>query len=244
MRWCDPVSVWAADEATDKRLRGASVFRKALKNYQGDPRAIILFTISPWNLDGLPTIAQMCRDHGLPLTFNMYSPTTSFLDRLAKGDTNDNEYFRVSRPGSTPCFSTSDLVETRRAVEDLMDAFPETVVYSRPYNDWVTRPGSLHEIDPATGFAPYCGSRTVGTMRYYTADQQPSEIKCCTPDFDCTNCRMYSGGWSTKLQPTGEDLASGDAFSDWLEMIGTIGRIFVHDARTAAQPEPDLAMAL
>jgi hypothetical protein len=238
------VSVWAADDATDKRLRGASVFRKALKNYEGDPRAIILFTLSPWNLPGARTLAEMCRDHGLPLTFNMYSPTATFLDRLSKGDSNDKEYFRVSRPDSTPCFTPADLAETRRTVEDLLEDFPETVIYSRGYNDWATQPGSLYDIDPETGVATHCGSRIVGQMRYHTADLRMAERKCCTPDVDCSSCRMYSGGWSSKFQPTAHDVASETAFGGWLDMMETLGRIFLYDRSATSQTRPSLAIAV
>jgi hypothetical protein len=237
------VSVWAADDATDKRLRGASVFRKALKNYEGDARAIILFTLSPWNLPGARTLAEMCRDHGLPLTFNMYSPTATFLDRLGRGDSNDSEYFRVSRPDSTPCFSEDDLRATRRTVEGLIEDFPDTVIYSRAYNDWATRPGPLYEIDPQTGIANHCGSRIVGQMRYHTADARQAERKCCTPDVDCSSCRMYSGGWSSKFQPTAHDVSSEAAFSDWLDMMKTLGEIFLYDRSRSAQVQPAMAVA-
>lgn len=239
------VSVWAADDVTDKRLRGASVFRKALKNYQGDPRAIILFTLSPWNLDGARVLAEMCQDHGLPLTFNMYSPTATFLDRLQKGEGNDGQYFRVSRPGSTPCFTDQDLAAARRVVADLIEDFPDTVIYSRAYNDWATRPGSLYDIDPENGVATHCGSRIVGQMRYHTADLRMKDTKCCTPDVDCSRCRMYSGGWSSKFQPTPADVASEAAFSDWLDMMRILGEIFLYDrARSDRARTPPLAVAV
>jgi hypothetical protein len=128
----------------------------------------MLFTLSPWNLAGARTLAELCRDHGLPLTFNMYSPTRRFLDRMRRGDSNDRQYFRVSRPDETPCFSQADLAEARRTVEGVMEAFPETVIYSRVYTGRATRPGPLYEIDPDTGVAGQCGSRIVGQMRYHT----------------------------------------------------------------------------
>jgi hypothetical protein len=238
------VSVWAGDDETDRRLRGASVFRKALKNYAGDPRAIILFTVSPWNLAGARTLAEMCRDHGLPLTFNMYSPTLTFLNRLSRAERNDDRYFRVSRPDSTPCFSDADLAETRRVLDELMDDFPETVVYTRAYNAWATQPGSLYEIDPASGLAPHCGSRIVGQMSYFTADLKPADVKCCTPDVDCSSCRMYSGGWSSKFQPTQRDLGDENAFSDWLDMMKTLGEILLYEPADRPEERPALAVAV
>jgi len=221
------ISIWAGDDATDKKLRGASVFRKAFKNYRGDPRALVYYTLSRWNLDSVRTIAQMCRDNGLPLTFNLYSPTTTYLRKLHNGLANDDAFFRVSRPDNTPMFSDDDLVRARNVVLDLMDEFPDTVLYSRAYNEWSTKPGPLHDVDE-TGLAANCGSRILGGMNYYGSDLKPLNPKCCTPDLDCSQCRIMSGGWSSKLQPSLDDVASEGAFGSWLEMMEALERIFVY----------------
>lgn len=228
------VSVWAGNDSDDRRLRGGSAFRKAFKNYAGDPRAIILFTLSHWNLDNVRSVVEMCRDHALPLTFNMYSPTTTFLAKLRQGRTNDNEYFRVSRPDDSPLFSDDDLLRTRNLVAGLMEDFPETIVYSAAYNTWATQPGSLYEID-ATGIAPHCGSRMIGNMRYFGSNLEQLHPKCGTPDVDCSECRMYSGGWSSKFQPSETDVASEASFAAWLGMIEVLGRIFLYDRGEHAQ---------
>lgn len=222
------ISMWAGDDDTDRKLRGASVFRKAFKNYRGDPRALVYYTLSRWNLQSARTVAEMCRDNGLPLTFNLYSPTATFLSKLRDGHANDNAFFRVSSAGDTPMFTDADLACARQTVLDLMDEFPQTVLYSKPYNDWSTKPGPLHPVDEA-GVAPACGSRIVGSMSYYGSDLKPMQKKCCTPDLDCRNCRIMSGGWSTKLQPDESDLADEAAFGLWLEMVQAIKRIFVYD---------------
>lgn len=229
------VSVWAADDATDRTLRGAVAFRKALKNYRGDPRVNILYTLSRWNLDNLQTVAEMCRDNGLPLTFNLYSPTQTFLDKVLRGEANDKAFFRNSGQGHTPMLSDDDLQNVRRAVDALMDKFPDTVLYSRAYNEWVTQAGSLFDVEPETGIARDCGSRIVGTMRYYRTDGSRAFPKCCTSDIDCSQCRMYSGGWSTKFRPSWRDLASEDAFSSWLDMIDVLGRIFLYEPKSEAK---------
>ena len=229
------ISMWGGDDETDRKLRGASVFRKAFRNYRGDPRALVYYTLSRWNLDGARNIALMCRDNGLPLTFNLYSPTTTYLRKLAEGRSNDGEFFRVSRPGDTPMFADADLARARHVVLGLMEEFPDTVLYSKAYNDWSTRPSQLHETDES-GVAPRCGSRIGAHMNYYGSDLKPMEKKCCTPDLDCRQCRIMSGGWSTKLQPDARDLADGEAFAQWLEMIEAIKRIFVFHAAHAFRP--------
>jgi hypothetical protein len=238
------ISMWAGDEETDRKMRGAAAFKKAFKNYRGDPRAIVYYTLSRWNLDGARKIAELCRENGLPLTFNLYSPTVTYLARLAQGDANDNEFFRVSRPDDTPQLQGADLRLAERTVLDLMEDFPETVLYSKNYNAWSTREEPLHPVD-ADGIAPDCGSRITPLMHYYGADLERKEIKCCTPDLDCSQCRIMSGGWSTKLAPRVEDLANAEAFAGWLEMMDSLRRIFVFDYAqrvTAAPKRHDASM--
>jgi hypothetical protein len=225
------ISMWAGDDETDRKLRGASAFRKAFRNYRGDRRAIVYYTLSRWNLDGARTIAQLCRDNGLPLTFNLYSPTATYLSKLRDGLANDDAFFRVSRPDDTPMMSSDDLARAERTVLGLMEDFPGTVLYSKAYNSWSTRPSPLHEVDAQTGIAPRCGSRITSLMNYYGSDLERKDVKCCTPDLDCSQCRIMSGGWSTKLQPDARDLASEDAFANWLEMMEALNRIFVYEHR-------------
>jgi hypothetical protein len=55
---------------------------------------------------------------------------------------------------------------------------------------------------------------------------------------------MYSGGWSSKFQPTQSDVASTGAFSDWLDMMSTLGRIFLYDRARSALAAPVLEVAV
>lgn len=223
------VSVWAGDDAEDRTLRGASVFRKALRNYAGDPRAIMLFTVSRWSMHQIDAVARMCADNGVPLTFNLYSPTRSYLQKLAAGQPRDDRFFRVSSGADTPMLEAEDLRRIHGALGEAMDRHPDTVIYSHAYNDLMCRPGPRYDIDPATGIARDCHSRMRDPMRYHTADLQRAEVKCGTPDVDCSQCRMYSGGWSSRFAPRMDDVASAEAFAAWTGMIETLGRIFLFD---------------
>lgn len=228
------LSAWADDDATDALLRGGSTFRKAIANYRGDPRAIVVYTFSRRNLGGARRVAETCRDNGLELTFNMYSPTSTYLSRLADWTGNDRRYFRFSRPQDSLIFDDEALAAVRREAQQLIEDFPDTVVYSQAYNDWVTQPGPLHRIDPATGTAPNCRSRIVSPLTYHRADLSRSNEKCCTPDVDCSQCRMYSSGWSSRFEPRADDLRNRVSFEDWLDMIETLGRIFIRQRPAAS----------
>mgnify|MGYP000953375023 CR=1 FL=1 len=228
------ISAWAADAGDDARLRGGSAFRKALRLYQGDRRAIVLFTVNRDTVAQARAVAAMCRDHGLPLTFSLWSPTSSLLSRLATFTGNDDAFFRISTPDSSLIFSDADLMRVRDALDTLIDDFPDTVVYSRTYNRWSTAPGPLYALDPDSGIAETCGSRIIGGFRYHGLDLQPKAVKCCTPAVECRDCRLYSGGWSSQFTPNAAQVATAEAFGAWLDMILTVGRIFL---RPETDPE-------
>ena len=222
------VSVWGGDDVMDKTMRGASVFRKALKNYAGDPRVIMLFTVSSWTIDQIPMVAKMCTDNGLKLTFNLYSPTTQFITRLTKNSPNDSQFFRVSSKDHSPIFDAKTLERARIAMNAAIDAWPDTVVYSKAYNDFICKPSPRYDIDPSTGIARDCKSRIVEPMRYFTTDLKQTNVKCGTPEANCADCRMYSGGWSSRFVPRSEDVATAEAFSAWIGMMETLDEIFLY----------------
>lgn len=221
------VSVWASDDKTDIQLRGASVFRKALKNYEGDQRAIMLLTVSKDTIGQVPEVARMCSDHGVELTYNLYSPTHSFLKKLAIGQQHDDRFFRFSDQNHSPIFTDYDLAKTRETLAATIEDYPDTVVYCHEYNDYMCQPGSRYTLDE-NGIALDCQSRIVNPMRYYTTDLTSRSVKCCTPDIDCSQCRMYSGGWSSRFIPTPQDVTNREAFIAWLNIIDTLGRIFLY----------------
>nr|WP_319483684.1 hypothetical protein [uncultured Cohaesibacter sp.] len=222
------ISMWGSDDAMDRRMRGASVFHKALENYAEDPRAIVLYTVNAWNFEQCEAAVLLCRDAGIPITFNLFSPTKSLLHKLTDAAPNDNQFFRVSRPNANPCIGDEDLIRIRDTLSGLLDAYPETVVYSHNYNRWSTSPGPLHNIDEQSGIALNCHSRIVEPMRYYTTSLASVDAKCCSEEVDCRHCRMHSGGWSSKLNLTLKDLCSRSSFCDWMEMVTVLSRIFVY----------------
>lgn len=219
------ISVWG-DAQSDRKLRGSNAFAKAVKLYQGDERAIVLFTVSAWNIEAIPTIARICADHGMELTFNFFSQTREFARKMASSAPNDTLYFRNTAPSDSPVLGEADLARAREAIDQAMEDYPETVVFSRAFNRWITGPGPLYTLDE-DGVALDCGSRIRGRMKYFSADLEPMALKCCTPDIDCATCRMHSGAWSSKFVPSLADVSTVPAFEDWLEAIETLGRIFL-----------------
>jgi hypothetical protein len=220
------ISVWG-DEKEDAITRGQNVLNKAFKNYQGDPRAIMLYTLSPWNLHTIDSVVQMSKDHGLPLTFSMFSPSTTYLNKWSQFLPANDKFFRLANQRDVPIFSLDELKLAADKMIGALEDFPETVLSSKAYCERITRPGPMYNLD-TNGIAINCSSRIRDPLRYHRTDGQRAQIKCCTPDVDCSHCRLYSGGWSSRFVPDDEYLENTTKFEEWLDMIETVGKIFLY----------------
>ncbi len=211
------VSVWG-DEEHSERLRGANVLAKAIKNYADDDRAIFVYTISAQNLDRIvPTVALLAR-HRAIVTFNYYSPTTTYLEKLRSAARHDEEYFRFSSRRDNLVLGPDHFAAARRAVATAQAAFPGTTRYSLDYDRWITRPGGLYDIDAVTGVARDCGNRLTAHFRHYNADMSINEGKCCSPNIDCGSCRAYAQSYATFLTRHREFARDAQSFRTWLEV--------------------------
>ena len=86
----------------------------------------------------------------------------------------------------------------------MIEDFPETVVYSRPFNDWISRPRGLYTLDPHTdtGWALDCETRNVPYHRHYATFRHRlrrflgsrADFACCLDGVD-TWCRLFLLGW-------------------------------------------------
>src|SRR3569623_1821452 len=88
------VSVWGAP-AENARLRGADNVTKAIRHYAGDPRATFIYTIGRTNIADNFETARVMHAAGCTLSFNYFSPTTTYLGKLA-AQSGADEYFKIS----------------------------------------------------------------------------------------------------------------------------------------------------
>lgn len=211
------VSVWGNEESTG-RLRGGKTFWKAIRNFGKDPRAFFVYTVSSENIDQIREVAEAMRDTGAKLTFNMYSPTTRYLSKLEDNSDNDNLFFRTSSQEDNLCFSPEDLIHCRETITQIIDDFPETVVYPHSFNREVTQNESLYKLDPKTGFAMNCAGRHNGTHETYLSTLEKSTQKCCMPNMDCVTCKALAAYLPSRLMPRFQDVASKENLKDWLEI--------------------------
>lgn len=222
------ISLWGDEEIT-KNLRGGAVFHKPLRLYAEDPRVVFIFTISDKNIHVLPNVVKICNEYGAKLSFNHFSPTVSYLDKLSSHANNDDKYFRISSENDNLIFTEDDMVRARDAVDDLMVKYPDTIIFSHAYNKLITTPGGIYDIDPESGWSRDCATRNIGHHRHFHVDLETDDAKCCSPNIECSTCRAYLQSYGSFTTWFSRFMQSEELFDDWLEIKDTWGRLFLVD---------------
>ena len=187
------VSLWG-DEASDLDVRGAPILRKAIENYRNDPRAVVVYTFNHFNIEHVFDVAQQVHDAGIQLSFNHFSATEQYNAKLSGVvEAKRSKTFKISTPEDNLRLTPEDLIRVRDVCSELMLRYPQTVVYSETINEAVNRPEGVFTVDPQTGEAIDCWSLNAkqndGGYRNYQTDF--SVGRCCLPNTDCSECRVY-----------------------------------------------------
>lgn len=223
------VSLWGMPESS-RVFRGADVVGKALRNYQGDRRALFVLTLHAQNVRSAPEVVRMCEDHGVQITFSHFSPTDAYLLRKERRSEPGETHFRFAGGEERFALSHADLEYAHGLIAELTERHPDTVVYSHAFNDWIHRRDGLYVLDPDTGWAMDCGSRVTRRNRHYRSDlRDAGEVKCCTPNLACNECRGYAQSWATMLHRFPRFVETREGFAQWIALWDLWCRLFLVD---------------
>lgn len=215
------ISVWGGEEI-DQKLRGGKVLEKAIRNYQGDERAVFMYTINPQNIDDIAPVVKRMADHGLKISFNHFSASRQYKQKVGHAEGAERtKTFRLSSGQSHLIFSDNDLLKSRDILNTLMSDYPETVVYSRHYNDFVHQRGKIFDIDAATGVAKNCAILAMPYHRQHHTDFSYSDSECCIANVDCSECRHYVSVYTLIMSRMKEAVKDAGAFAAWLDVYYT-----------------------
>ena len=140
------ISLWGLPEQS-RKLRGADIVARQMRQYRDDDRAVFVFTINRLNVETILPVTRFCADEGVRLTFNHFSPTDDYQARLEDAAPARGPYFRFSTPADNLVLRSDDLRRSQEAIDDALARYPETVVYSRRFNTWIHRREGLHRVD-------------------------------------------------------------------------------------------------
>lgn len=221
------ISVWG-DENTTKHFRGGNVFWKSIRNFAGDPRVRFVFTVNPHNLSQIPGVVRIMDEYGHRIMFNYFSPTQSYLDKLVAETTNDKEYFRFSSRDNNMLFADESLLKAREVINEMIVRYPRAVLQTRAFNDALTTPQRLYNLDE-NGIATNCNGRNFDWHQGYRVDLKPSNAKCCMPNVNCSQCRLYTIAIASFIFQPERFLHSIEGFCDWLDICDQFARVCLLD---------------
>jgi hypothetical protein len=204
------ISVWGND-ATSREIRGAkNMLLRQIENYQGDPRAVFVYTFTHENIDQAREVAEILVEHGCKLTFNMFSAPIGYEGQLRH--------------------TVSSLNHTRKIMIDLLEEYPVSVLFSH-YNAVAhTHQSGLHDLYSCS-YPRMNPSTDIGlgrSFRQYRTDLTwDRAVACCVPDTDCADCRHYAAGSAIVTARLFRHAAEPETFKAWLDYVDTYLAVWV-----------------
>lgn len=204
------ISVWG-DDATSLEIRGATgMLRRQIENYRNDPRAVFVYTFTRNNIAQVDAVAERLSASGGKLTFNMFSAPVGYDGPLRHTD--------------------ESLARTREVMVDLLDRFPDTVLFSRYSAVAHTHRLGLHDLYGCS-YPRMNPSTDIGlgrSFRQYRIDLTwDRSAACCVPDTDCPDCRHYASGSAVVTARLFRHATDPRTFMAWLDYVDTYLAVWV-----------------
>lgn len=221
------VSVWGSEDTTAK-IRGGTVYRKALRNFENDPKARFSVVVSAQNFRDLPTIIGDMHAAGVSTTISYFSPSHSYMTKLRAQAPNDNEFYRFSRQDDHMLMTREEFDQVDDMIRELSERYPNTVRQGLQYNKWITSEGPRYTLDE-NGVANECVVRPGPVHELYGTDLKPIPGKCALADNDCSECRVTPVASTSLLDNPKAYAGSLKALAFWIEGAFQAGQVFIRD---------------
>jgi MoaA/NifB/PqqE/SkfB family radical SAM enzyme len=204
------ISVWGNDETSLRVRRAKNLLKKQIENYQGDERAVFVYTFTRENIDEVQEVAADLIAHDCKLTFNVFSSPVGYSGPLRHDG--------------------ASLLRTRKTMIELLNRYPKNVLFS-VYNAVAhTHKKGLHDLYRCS--YPRCNpSQDIGlgrSFRQYRTDLNwDRSVACCVPDTDCPDCRHYAAGSAVVTARLYRHVGDVDIFKSWLDYVDTYLAVWV-----------------
>ena len=206
------ISLWG-DETDEKILRGKDTFSISSKNYEGDPSAYYIYTLTPRQIDKIERIIRKIRDAGLRVHLQLLS--------------NDEEVVGFS-------WEPKQLEAIRVEMDDMLDRYPQTVISSKYYHEvittgrmlgrhfgWnecpsVTQPLDTRDPQP---------KRLIGFIRW--ASDLNTMHRCCTSETrDCSSCKDGAAHMSWVMVNKRAHIRTTNDLQNWIEVYEMFAKLY------------------
>jgi MoaA/NifB/PqqE/SkfB family radical SAM enzyme len=206
------ISLWG-DEADETTLRGKDTFAVSSKNYEGDPHTYYLFTITPKQIGKTEHIIRKIRDAGLKVHMQLLS--------------NDEEIDGFS-------WTPEELSAIQHEMDDMLDAYPDTVISSKYYHEIITTGKMLDRrfgwmecpsvSDPLDDRSPK-PKRLTNFIRW--ASDLNTMHRCCTSETrDCSTCKDGAAHMSWVMVNKRAHMRSSQDLQNWIEVYEMFAKLY------------------
>ncbi|NTW07539.1 MAG: radical SAM protein [Syntrophaceae bacterium] len=204
------ISVWGNDDTSLRVRKAKNLLKKQIENYKNDARAVFVYTFTRGNIDEVHEVARILAAENCKLTFNVFSSPVGY-----KGSLNHTD---------------ESLDRTRQAMIDLLNRYPQNVLFS-VYNAIAhTHKSGLHDLYTCS-YPRQNPSQDIGlgrSFRQYRTDLSwDRSVACCVPDTDCADCRHYAAGSAVVTARLYRHVNSLSIFKSWLDYVDTYLAVWV-----------------
>ena len=204
------ISVWGNDETSLRIRKAKDLLKKQIENYRHDPRAVFVYTFTRENIEEVSEVAKRLVSENCKLTFNVFSSPVGYNGPLR----HDRE----------------SLARARTAMIELLEKYPQQVLFS-VYNAVAhTHQGSLHDLFSCL-YPRQNPSQDLGlgrSFRQYRTDLKwDRSAACCVPDTDCADCRHYASGSAIVTARLFRHADKLETFQAWLDYVDTYLAVWV-----------------
>lgn len=187
------ISVWGGPALT-KQWRGADCYEKSLRTAAADPRAIVNYTVNAKNIDDIYRVSEDCDRLGVQITFQAYSPTADYQDYLSDADGASHTYIQSGSAEDNLVLSADDDARAADAICTAVDAFPETVAFTKPLARYAFgRPGPFYDAEFVGAAPKHClPARHPQHRHFQLGGIEETEKTCGHGNTECRTCRTYT----------------------------------------------------
>jgi len=206
------ISLWG-DEEDEKQLRGLDTFAVSSKNYEGDPWAYYLYTLTPTQIGKTEKIIRKIRDIGLKVHIQLLS-----------NDEGVEGFF----------WKDEELGDLGDELDDMLDKYPDTFISSKYYHKIITTGKMLGRTfgwkecpsvtEPLDKREPR-PKKLINFIRW--ASDLKTMHRCCTSETrDCSTCKDGAAHMSWIMVNKRAHIRSTEELQNWIEVYEMFAKLY------------------